>query len=126
MAMKEKYIMIVDDSDEIRKRLKSLLEGESYQVLDFSDSGQAAEYLKTNENPVSLFILDYHMPVMNGLELCDKIRKTDQYKGTPIFMLTSERNPALMKKGKQEYKAEWLVKPLNPGLMIKFISKIIA
>ena len=122
--MDKKIIMIVDDADEIRMEIKALLESHDFFVRDFSSSKKAADYLKNHEEDISLFIFDYHMPVMNGLELCDYVRNDPNYKGTPIFMLTTERNADLMKKGKEQYRARWLVKPLNPPILIKHISSL--
>lgn len=60
-------ILIVDDHDGIRRRLRSLLEGAGFRVCgDATDGKQAVE--KSKELEPALVILDLSMPVMTGLE----------------------------------------------------------
>ena len=68
----KKHVLIVDDEQDIRRFLKTLLENEGYHVTTANGGSEALESLK-KETP-DLVLIDYFMPEMNGLELCQRIR----------------------------------------------------
>ena len=76
-------ILIVDDEAQITRVLRRSLTTHRYDVRTASD-GQAALELFYDWNP-DLVITDLSMPEMNGLELCQEIRKTSQ---APIIVLS--------------------------------------
>jgi DNA-binding NarL/FixJ family response regulator len=77
-------ILIVDDHDGIRRRLRSLLEGAGFQVCGEAINGkQAVE--KSKELRPDLVLLDLSMPVMTGLEALPQIAKLNT---TKILVLT--------------------------------------
>lgn len=66
-------IIIVDDDPQVLRSLRFLLETEGYSVLAF---GSAEELLGQAELPTkACFVVDYRMPVMDGLELIARMRK---------------------------------------------------
>jgi len=66
-------IIIVDDDPQVLRSLRFLLETEGYNVLAF---GSAEELLAEAELPVNAcFVVDYRMPVMDGLELIARMRE---------------------------------------------------
>ncbi|MFK7826546.1 MAG: response regulator [Oligoflexales bacterium] len=115
-----KKTVIVDDSDEQRLKLKLLLEQHSLPVIEAASGEEGYEKIKNSEN-LGLFIFDYNMPGINGLDLVEKIRNHEEYDGIPIFMLSSENDPQLMARGKK-MGATWLIKPMNPTGLIKAIK----
>ncbi|MDD2651819.1 MAG: diguanylate cyclase [Sulfurimonas sp.] len=67
-------ILVVDDSLVFRKQLQSMLENMFFKVITVAHGEEAMGILRTR-NDISLVLTDYHMPVMNGLELTSEIRK---------------------------------------------------
>ena len=81
-------ILIVDDHDGIRRRLRSLLESAGFQVCGEATNGkQAVE--KSKELEPDLVILDLSMPVMTGLEVLPHIAKLST---TKILVLAVEES----------------------------------
>ncbi len=68
-----KKVLIVDDDKNILISLQLVLENEGYQVLT-SDSATNALNIIQEQNPKVMFF-DLHMPEMDGVELCRKVRK---------------------------------------------------
>ena len=115
-------ILVADDSEKQRLFLQGLLKENNFDVIVSVNGTDAWEKIPSHDD-AKLFILDYHMPGLNGLELCSKIRGLDRHKNTPILILSSDNNRELRAKSK-EYGAMWLVKPMNPDALVNVIKKM--
>jgi len=91
-----KKILIVDDSSAIRNIIKTALLG-TYELFE-AENGELALNL-AKQNSMELFLLDVNMPIMDGITLVKELRKLDQYKVTPIVMLTTESRDDKKKAG---------------------------
>ncbi|NLZ94678.1 MAG: response regulator, partial [Bacteroidales bacterium] len=87
-----KRVLVVDDNDSNRQILKRMLELKKIKV-DEADSGLAALLMLQKNAEYDVIIMDYHMPVMDGIETIKKIKgdiiKTDKLEDQPIVMLYS-------------------------------------
>lgn len=83
-----KRVLIVDDNFTNRRILN--LQTNAWGMLphDTESPRQALDWLKQG-NPYDLILLDYQMPVLDGISLAKKIRENEQFKKTPIMILTS-------------------------------------
>lgn len=82
-----KKIMVVDDDPDLREATEIVLSGAGYNVVLASSAAEALEMIKTTA--VDLFILDVMMETdTEGFHLAYKIRDMEEYKNTPIIMLT--------------------------------------
>ena len=79
-------VLVVDDSGIQRKRICSFLESSGYRTIQASD-GYAALELAIEEN-IKAFCIDIQMPLMDGYELIDRLRKRHEHKNTPIFLIS--------------------------------------
>jgi len=73
--MPEKNILIADDDQVILDILKEMIQCEGYRVFLTSNGKEAVEAIKIN--PIDLAILDIKMPVMDGIEALEEIKKID-------------------------------------------------
>src|SRR5687767_15100180 len=80
-------ILVVDDDTDIRRMLSEILEFEGYRVHQAAGGKSALDLAE--RYPIDAFLLDLEMPVMNGIELCRKIRAIDRFKVTPVIFLTA-------------------------------------
>ena len=80
-----KNIALVDDDRNILTSVSMLLEAEGFQIKTYNDGASALEGL--NQSPPDLAIFDIKMPRMDGMELLNRIRKTQQF---PVIFLTSK------------------------------------
>lgn len=86
-----KRILVVDDSYSTREIEKSILELENYNVGTAVDGIDGLEKIK--EQKYHLIITDIHMPRMDGLTFVENLRKDDDYKNTPVIVVSSDENP---------------------------------
>lgn len=80
-----KNIMIVDDEEDIRSSIKTILWQQRYNVIEAGSGNKAQELLKLT--PVDAIITDIAMPDGNGLELVDHIK--ENYPDAKVILVTS-------------------------------------
>lgn len=102
-------IALVDDEEKIRDNLTYALEQEGYGVAVFTNGEEAWTALEKAKP--DLLILDIMMPRMNGLELCRRIRRTDQR--LPILFLSSKDEELDKVIGLESGGDDYLCKPFS-------------
>ncbi len=115
-------IMVVDDSTSVRKMVAFTLENAGYTVVEAENGLDALE--KLNGSPVNMFIVDLNMPHVNGFELTRSVRAMDQYRFTPIVMLTTESLEEKKREGKAAGATGWITKPFKPDQLIGVVKKV--
>ena len=85
-------VLLVDDSSVLRRALRTLLEDHACQVCGEAANGKEALAKLSTVSP-DLVVLDYQMPVMNGLEVATEMRK--QAPDIPILMISTFLTPQL-------------------------------
>jgi DNA-binding NarL/FixJ family response regulator len=92
-------IMVVDDNDLMRRSLRTLLEGQDHwKVCDEASNGQEA-VTKFSDKKFDLVVLDFQMPVMDGLEAARQI--TRRSPDTPILMVTMHTSLQLAQEARR-------------------------
>ena len=109
---KRKTVLIVDDSHTYLNYLKQNLKLHYFKILTANNGVEALEHLD-NHPEIELVITDYHMPVMDGLELVRKIRKTRTKKDLSILVLTGETNSYTTSRFLKEGANDYIIKPFS-------------
>ena len=79
-------ILVVDDSKMQRKRICEFLQIQGYNT---EEAGDGFEALKAADKAnFSAFFVDIQMPLMDGYELIENLRKSSSYKSTPVFVIS--------------------------------------
>jgi two-component system chemotaxis sensor kinase CheA len=94
-------ILLAEDSEFFRKRVRGFLESEGYEVHECEDGAIAWEALQDPENRFQLVLTDIEMPNMNGLELAQRIRSTPALAHLPVVALTSLASEDDKRRGQQ-------------------------
>ena len=87
-----KRVLLVDDNKELRRQLRRLFESDGFACYESEDGAQAVE--QAEEVRPDIIVLDFSMPVMNGLQAVPLLRM--KLPGTPIIMFTLFANPVLV------------------------------
>ncbi len=106
------HILIAEDDDVSRSMLVMLLRGRGYSIDVAADGGAAWEMLQAVEAP-KLVILDWMMPVMDGLDVCRRLRERSGDDYTYVIMQTAKATAADMKAGYAAGVDDYLVKPID-------------
>jgi two-component system, chemotaxis family, chemotaxis protein CheY len=120
-----KRILVVDDSATVRQQVKLALTQAGFEVVEAID-GQDGVTKITSSNDISAVICDVNMPRKSGIELLEEVKSKPQYNALPILMLTTEGQPALVKRAKAAGASGWVVKPFKANLLISAVEKLTA
>lgn len=82
-------VLIVDDNQTLRELLTELLEGEGYDVMAAADGGSGLEAV--NSFAPDVVISDVVMPVIDGIELCRRIKQEPRTVNIPVFLISGLR-----------------------------------
>lgn len=124
-SIKDLKILVIDDSPVSRSILESILKSFSFHI-DTADSGCAAiEMLKAEHGagcPYNLVLVDYRMPVMNGVETIQKIRNLKELKEQPDFvMVTAHGREEIINEIRKVSLSGFIVKPVSPSTLFDTI-----
>ena len=106
-----KSCLIVDDSSVIRKVARRILEDMEFDVLEAEDGQQALLTCKS-EMPGSI-LLDWNMPVMDGLEFLTALRKLDGGDQPKVVFCTTENDVAHIARAMKAGANEFIMKPFD-------------
>ncbi|MCR6662279.1 MAG: two-component system response regulator [Luteimonas sp.] len=107
-------IVIVDDQTSARTMLRHILEDISpeLEVLDFGDPQAALRWCE--ENRPDLLLLDYRMPVIDGLEFARRFRRPLLHRDVPIVLVTVVGDEPIRQAALDAGVIDFLVKPVRP------------
>ncbi len=117
----KKVILIADDSSTMRKFVSFSLKMQNFEVVAAEDGMDALE--KLSQARVDLAIVDLNMPNMDGFELIETIRASEDYAELPIIILSSERSEATIARGKTVGANSYIVKPFDAKMVQYQVSK---
>ncbi|MBQ1593009.1 MAG: response regulator, partial [Treponema sp.] len=89
--------------------------------VSVAKSGAAAISFLAKEHP-DLILLDYQMPVCDGLQTLEMIRAEEEYKNIPVFFLTGVDDADLVKKAMALKPEGYILKSAGPELLISKIE----
>jgi two-component system, chemotaxis family, chemotaxis protein CheY len=118
-----KKVLVVDDSAAIRQSISFIIEQAGYSVVQ-GENGQDG-VSKLGDEQFDLIITDVNMPVMDGIEFVRQIRQQDNYRFTPVVVLTTESQESKMKEGKEAGATGWIVKPFDADKLMSVVKKLI-
>ncbi|MEN2416243.1 hybrid sensor histidine kinase/response regulator transcription factor [Flavobacterium mesophilum] len=120
---KKATILIVEDNDEVRDFIKQSLET-NYHVYE-SENGLEGWKNALQIIP-DLIISDVMMPVMDGLELCEKIKTDVRTSHIPVILLTAKSAPVHQVQGLQQGADVYVTKPFNDQILQLNIKNLLS
>lgn len=112
-------IFVVDDDRFVLESVTTLLTEFGFSVRAFSNGQEAVRQFVMA--PVDLVLTDINMPVMDGLELLEKIRFLDRE--TPVVLMTAYADLDVAVKAIQKGAFDFIVKPYRPAALVHTVEK---
>jgi two-component system, chemotaxis family, chemotaxis protein CheY len=118
-----KKLLVVDDSETIRLDVRHRVEPAGFAVLEARDGAEGLKVAGANRD-LSLIVLDVNMPVMDGLEMLERMQQDPSTAPIPVLLLTTEVQESLMLRAKAAGAKAWLIKPVDPEMLLMAVHKV--
>ncbi len=117
-------ILVIDDSAVMRRIHRNILKERGIADQDIIDAedGQVALEIAA-KNTIGLFLVDWNMPRLDGLDFVHRVRAMESYAKTPIIMITSEAARYNVVEAIQAGVTNYVVKPIKGEALIEKIGK---
>ena len=109
--MFKKKILIIEDTEFMKKLISDVLKEADYEVVTASSGEEGLQ--KVREEKPDLVLLDVVMPGMDGFEVCKILRDDESNNLMPIIMLTAQENEDDKLEGLELGADDYIIKPFN-------------
>lgn len=117
-------VLIVEDNEDTRLLLKTLLESRGARVVEASD-GEMALALAANLR-LDLILMDGSLPLLDGLETMRRIRELASMSGVPIIFVSGHAQPAAQASAFAAGRTDYLIEPIDSGAWDRVLERHLA
>jgi two-component system, chemotaxis family, chemotaxis protein CheY len=121
-AMKRGTCLVVDDSRVVRKVARRILEANGYAV-DEAENGELALESCIARMP-DCVLLDWNMPVMNGIEFLKHLRARFGPDNPPVVFCTTENDMSFIEQAIEHGAQEYIMKPFDEDILLGKFAQI--
>ena len=123
--MKSLSILLIDDDEIERIKFKKVSQKTEFisTFFEAKNGENAITLLKNKPYSFDLIITDLHMPIMNGFELLEKLKKNKKFKNIPVVVMSSSTNHKDLKKCFKLGVSGYFTKCLHPS---EYISNVVS
>ncbi len=111
-------VLVIDDSSTMRKFIKKILVGASFEVVEARHGRDALEVLQQHPN-VCLSLIDWNMPEMDGMELLSRIRADHAFDAMRVMMVTTEMELSRVAGALERGANEYVMKPFTKDVILE-------
>ncbi|MDB5346060.1 MAG: hypothetical protein JWP89_4437 [Schlesneria sp.] len=109
--------LIIDDSRAMRRVLRRIVEPLGFAVTEAGDGREGLSQLRAME-AVDLILVDWNMPVMNGIEFVHAVRADTKRRDLKLVMVTTETEPMKMARALMAGVDEFVMKPFTSDILV--------
>jgi len=114
-------VMVIDDSNTIRRSAEIFLVQAGYQVVLAEDGFDALA--KISDHHPQVIFCDIMMPRLDGYQTCALIKKNPRFAATPVVMLSSRDGLFDRARGRMVGSDEYLTKPFTKDSLLQAVSR---
>ena len=112
--------LIIDDSRAMRMLLRRIVSSNGFEVVEAGNGQEALDALAVGTLP-DVALIDWNMPVMDGLTFVNSVRARPEYRGITLMMVTTESERTQIVRALAAGAHEYLIKPFTEdALLSKF------
>ena len=121
--MTKPTVLIVEDEAPLVTLLRYNLEKEGFQVCDAADGEDAL--VQIAERRPDVVLLDWMLPLISGIEVCRRIRRSPENRALPIIMLTARGEESDRVRGLDSGADDYVVKPFSTSELVARLRAVI-
>lgn len=121
--MSKQTILVVDDEQDLLDLIEYNLMNEGFKVLK-AENGKDGIAIAKEHRP-NLVLLDIMMPQMDGIEVCDRMRKDSELRHIPIIFLTARSDEKTEIEGLNKGADDFITKPISTTKLISRIKAVL-
>jgi len=121
--MAKNRIMIVEDEESLLKLESILLSAKGYSVTGVRDGESALEEIRSHKP--DLVLLDIMLPLLDGFEVCRRIRENPETSTIPVIMLTARKDSQDRCRGLEAGADAYITKPFKSAEVIETIESLL-
>ncbi len=114
--MSPRTCLVVDDSRVVRKVARRMLENHGYAVEEAEDGAKALDAVRAHMPDAVL--LDWNMPVMNGIEFLRALRQEFGPEHPPVVFCTTESDLSFVERAIEAGAQEYIMKPFDEDILM--------
>lgn len=119
-------ILLVDDSMPMRGVIRKTFTAAGYGRCEYHEASNGREALDILKSTwVDIVVSDYNMPVMNGLELLQEMKKDELFKEIPMVIISTEGSKNKIDAFRQNGAAGYIQKPFVPEAVRDLITELL-
>lgn len=118
-----KKVLVVDDSETIRQHVSEALTRVGFEVVEAGDG--AAGLARVAQHEFAMIILDVNMPLLNGMEMLERLKQDPKTASIPVLMLTTEAQRSMIERARQNGAKAWLIKPIKVESLVSTVNKVL-
>jgi two-component system chemotaxis response regulator CheY len=114
--------MVIDDSRAMRMILKRIIGKLNFETTEAADGQEALDLLATMAEVPDLALIDWNMPVMDGLEFVTKVRADPRLRSMTLVMVTTESEHSQIVRALAAGAHEYVIKPFTENAMVEKLA----
>ena len=114
--------MVIDDSRAMRAILARMLRALGFEVIEAANGQEALDRLQTSRELPVVALVDWNMPVMNGLDFVTKVRARDEWRNIALMMVTTESEYSQIVRALAAGAHEYVIKPFTEEAIAEKLS----
>jgi CheY-like chemotaxis protein len=115
-------VLLVEDDEEVRFLLQSILKSDGYNVLEARDGERALEVAQAHRGPIHLILTDLHMPRMGGRRLAETL--VPRHPGMKVMFMSGFTEEDFPVREGWEIPVSFLQKPFMPKSMLRQVRRV--
>lgn len=115
--------LVIDDSRALRMLISGILREQGFEVTDAANGAEGLTQLRLNPE-IGLVLVDWNMPVMDGLQFIQAVREEREWDGVRLMMVTTENESEQVQRAIAAGADEYLMKPFTTEILVAKLTML--
>ena len=116
------YALVIDDSRTMRSIVRRIITPWGFDVVEAADGQAALDVLESGSPLPTVALVDWNMPVMDGLQFVHEVRAREEWRGITLVMVTTESEHAQVVRALAAGAHDYIIKPFTPDAMAEKLT----